>query len=210
MAIFPVPEISFGGDLDFTINRNLTFDCIDCLSQLAASAASNKETYVVAKGDPYLKAGSLPKAHLNIDKTLPIKGYDVQEYVNSHQFNVSKFELLNGGDFSLDKYNVNCTVLFANPSPYYVEMGSTSFNLSLKGSDIGYVVLPNLTVDFNITETVVLGSIDLGTLLEAALLTDSSEGAVPVGTVTVGIKGNRSEVNGKVIPYYTAAIQAIQ
>lgn len=72
--MFPVPEIKFGGGADFTISQDLNISCVECLSRLAASAASNKEFSVLVTGNPDLKYGALPTAHLDIHKTMSMKG----------------------------------------------------------------------------------------------------------------------------------------
>ena len=72
--MFPVPEIKFGGGADFTIEQDLNISCVECLSRLAKSAAEDKDFSVLVTGDPDLKYGALPTAHLDIHKNLSMKG----------------------------------------------------------------------------------------------------------------------------------------
>ena len=74
LAVFPVPEIKFGGGADFTIEQDLNISCVECLSRLAKSAAEDTDFSVLVTGDPNLKYGALPTAHLDIHKTLSMKG----------------------------------------------------------------------------------------------------------------------------------------
>lgn len=73
-AVFPVPEIQFSGGAQLNIDQDLDLSCVDCLSQLAIAAATNKSFSVLVKGNPNLKFGALPTAHLNIDKTIDMNG----------------------------------------------------------------------------------------------------------------------------------------
>lgn len=77
-AVFPVQEIEFGGDSDFTIDQDLNIACVDCLSRLAADAVREKEISVLVTGKPDLKVGGLPTAHLDVHKTMAMKGYNVE------------------------------------------------------------------------------------------------------------------------------------
>src|SRR5699024_10467846 len=81
LAVFPVPRIKFDGGADFTIDQDLNISCVECLSRLAKSAAENKDFSVLVTGDPDLKYGALPTAHLDIHKTLSMKGTLVWSYL---------------------------------------------------------------------------------------------------------------------------------
>jgi hypothetical protein len=82
--------------------------------------------------------------------------------------------------------------------------GHVTFNLSMGGSDLGYVDLPYLFMDKNGTTTEVLGSIDKSKLINEAMLGDDD-----FGMVTIDIKGNSCDFKGEDIPYFAAAIKAI-
>ncbi|EAW08095.1 DUF3712 domain-containing protein [Aspergillus clavatus NRRL 1] len=205
MAIFPVSQIDFSDGADFSISQDLDLLCVDCLSQLAAAAASDKEYAVLVTGDPDLKFGALPTAHLDIHKTMKMQGYNVQEFLNSDgAFNVTSLDLLS--PTTPEGYNVNATVAFHNPTPFSVEMGFVSLNLSVGDTSLGYVDLPNLTIEGDIVNTVVLGSIDETLLIKKGLWESSN---TDFGKVNIDIHGNRCEYGGQEIPYFTAAIRAI-
>lgn len=53
------------------------------------------------------------------------------------------------------------------------------------------------------TSTVVWGNLNTSKLIDEAL------GAESLGTVTIGVKGYSCDYNGETIPYYEAAIKAI-
>ncbi|KAF9894017.1 hypothetical protein FE257_008989 [Aspergillus nanangensis] len=207
-AIFPVPRVNFAGGADFKIDQDMELLCPSCLSEIAKAAASNRDFSVVVTGDPWLKVGALPNAHLNINKKMTMDGYNVQEFVNEPgAFNVTRLDFDTSSN--VKGYNVNATVAFHNPTPFVVEMGTVTFNLTVGGSPIGYVLMPNLTLQHNeknVTETTVLGDIDAQALIKEGLWGDSNDG---FATVSIGIHGDRVEYKGQVIPYYTAAIRAI-
>lgn len=74
---------------------------------------------------------------------------------------------------------------------------------------IGYVDLPHLQLEHNaqnVTETQVLGNIDTKILIQEGLWGDNDDG---FATVTIGIHGNEVYYNGQEIPYFTAAMKAI-
>lgn len=73
-AVFPVPQIEFSNGAKLNIDQDLDISCVDCLSQIAVLAATNKSYSVVATGTPDLKVGALPTAHLNIHKTINMNG----------------------------------------------------------------------------------------------------------------------------------------
>lgn len=72
------------------------------------------------------------------------------------------------------------------------------------GDKLGYVDLPDLKLEKDITNTVVQGQIDKSKLIQEAFLGDG-DGA----TVTIGVHGHSCEYNGVDIPYFSAAIRAV-
>lgn len=73
-AVFPIQQIEFDNGANFNINQDLNISCVDCLSQLAADVASNKDISVLVTGNPDLKFGGLPTAHLDIHKKMKMRG----------------------------------------------------------------------------------------------------------------------------------------
>jgi hypothetical protein len=73
-ATFPVPEIQFSNGASFDIDHDLDLSCVECLSSLATSAASSKNSSLLVEGAPDLKFGDLPTAHLNIHKVMNVNG----------------------------------------------------------------------------------------------------------------------------------------
>ena len=71
-AVLPVPNIAFGNGATLGIDQDLDLSCVDCLSQLASAAASNKSSSILVEGSPNLKFGALPTAHLDIHKTMSV------------------------------------------------------------------------------------------------------------------------------------------
>ncbi|KAJ5129771.1 Protein of unknown function DUF3712 [Penicillium bovifimosum] len=200
-AVFPVPKIAFGNGASLEINQDMDISCVDCLSRLATAAASNKSSSILVKGSPDLKFGGLPTAHLNIHKTMNVGGYNVTDFINSEgAFNVTKVDLL---DPPVDGYNFNATISVRNPTPFIVEMGHVSFNLSMGGEDLGWVELPYLKLEKTISSAVVLGSIDKKMLIHGAVQSDD------FGVVTIDVKGNSCSFKGVDIPYFSAAIKAV-
>lgn len=73
-AVFPVPRIEFDGGADLNIDQELEIACVSCLSEIAAAAASDKKLEMRVTGNPDLKFGALPTAHLNINKKMTMDG----------------------------------------------------------------------------------------------------------------------------------------
>lgn len=73
-AVFPVPQIDFDNGANLNIDQDLDLSCVECLSKLAVAAATNESFGVLVTGDPDLKFGALPTAHLNIHKTMNMNG----------------------------------------------------------------------------------------------------------------------------------------
>ncbi|KAJ6111257.1 hypothetical protein N7486_003492 [Penicillium sp. IBT 16267x] len=200
-AVFALPEIRFSNGADLNIDQDLELTCVDCLSEMAAAVATNNSISMVVKGHPNLNIGALPTAHLTIDKTINMNGYNITELVNSNgAFNITSVELLTP---EVDGYNFNATISLRNPAPFSVEMGNVVFNLSMGGSSLGYIDMPNLMLNQDISSAVVLGQIDESMLVQEALLGDGD-----VGTVTIDIQGYSCHYNGLAIPYFAAAIKA--
>ncbi|KAJ5523684.1 hypothetical protein N7494_010334 [Penicillium frequentans] len=200
-AVFPLSEIKFSDGADLKIDQDLDLTCVDCLSEMAAALATNDSISMVVKGHPDLKIGALPTAHLNIDKTIHMNGYNITEFMNSNgAFNITSVELLMP---EVDGYNFNATISLRNPTPFSVEMGHVVFNLSMGGSSLGYIDMPNLTLNQGVSNAVVLGQVDESMLVQEALLGDGD-----VGTVTIDIQGYSCHYNGQAIPYFAAAIRA--
>ncbi|KAJ5786930.1 uncharacterized protein N7503_012142 [Penicillium pulvis] len=200
-AVLPLSEIKFSDGPDLKIDQDLELTCVDCLSDMAAALATNDSISMVVKGHPDLKIGALPTAHLNIDKTMQMNGYNITEFMNSNgAFNITSVELLTP---EVDGYNFNATISLRNPTPFSVEMGNVVFNLSMGGSSLGYIDMPNLTFSQGVSNAVVLGQVDESMLVQEALLGDGD-----VGTVTIDIQGYSCHYNGQAIPYFAAAIRA--
>ncbi|CEJ56143.1 hypothetical protein PMG11_02364 [Penicillium brasilianum] len=201
-AVFPVPQIEFKNGADITLDQDLDLSCVNCLSKLAIAAATNESFGVLVTGDPDLKVGALPTAHLNIHKTMNMNGYNVTDFVNSQgAFNITSLELLNP---SVNGFNFNATLAIRNPTPFIVEMGHVTFNLSLGGSNLGYVDIPNLMLQQENTTAVVLGSVDESMLIREVVWGDGDS-----GDVTIGVKGHSCDYKGVEIPYFAAAIKAV-
>ncbi|KAJ5642469.1 hypothetical protein N7490_006469 [Penicillium lividum] len=199
-AVLPIPEIKFRNGADLKIDQDLELSCVECLSDIGVALASNNNVSMVVKGHPNLRLGALPIAHLNIDKTMMMNGFNITEFLdNDGAFNITNVDLLSP---EVDGYNFNATVSLRNPTPFKVEMGHVIFNLTMAGSSLGYVDMPNLILSQDICSTVVLGHVDESMLIREVLL-DSSD-----GTVTIGIDGYSCHYNGQNIPYFTAAIKA--
>ncbi|KAJ5995529.1 hypothetical protein N7481_002506 [Penicillium waksmanii] len=189
-AIFPVPKIDFSDGATIEFDTDLDLTCIECLSKIAVQAATDENFAILATAHPDLKLSGLPTAHLDIHKTMNMDGY-----------NVTAWSFLTPPE---DGYNFNATISVRNPTPFSVEMGHVTFNLTMGGDKLGYVDLPNLKLGNDITDTVVRGQVDKSKLVEEALLGDG-DGA----TVTIGIHGHSCEYNGQDIPYFSAAIRAV-
>ena len=84
-----------------------------------------------------------------------------------------------------------------------LRQGHVVFNLSMGGSSLGYIDMPNLMLNQDISSAVVLGQVDESMLVQEALLGDGD-----VGTVTIDIQGYSCHYNGQAIPYFAAAIKA--
>ncbi|KAJ5174614.1 uncharacterized protein N7482_000491 [Penicillium canariense] len=201
-SVFPVPQINFKNGAKLVIDQDLHLSCVECLSNLAIAAATNKSFAVLVTGDPDLKLGGLPTAHLNIHKTMKMDGFNVTEFMNSQgAFNITSLELLSP---RVDGYNFNATIALKNPTPFIVEMGHVTFNLSMGGSSLGYVDLPNLKLEQYNTTAVVLGNVDESMLIQEVVWGDGDS-----GDVTIDIKGHSCDYNGEEIPYFAAAIKAV-
>lgn len=82
--------------------------------------------------------------------------------------------------------------------------GHVTFNLSLGGSKLGYVDIPNLMLQQTNTSAVVLGNVDMSMLLKEFVWGDGDN-----GDVTIRVKGHSCDYNGVEIPYFAAAIRAV-
>ena len=69
---------------------------------------------------------------------------------------------------------------------------------------MGWVDLPYLFLEKEISSTVVLGSVDKQMLIHEAISGDDE-----VGVVTIGVHGRSCSFKGVDIPYFTAAVKAM-
>lgn len=76
-AIFPVPQIDFSDGATVEFDTDLDLTCVDCLSKIAISAATDESFAILAKANADLHLGGLPTAHLDIHKTMDMDGYNV-------------------------------------------------------------------------------------------------------------------------------------
>ncbi|KAJ5164098.1 Protein of unknown function DUF3712 [Penicillium coprophilum] len=194
---FPVPDIAFGKHATLEIDQDMHLSCVDCMSRLATAAGSNRSSSILIEGSSDLKIGALPTAHLNIHKTM-----NVGDFINAEgAFNITSIELL---DPPVDGYNFNATISVRNPTPFVIELGHVTFNLTMGGSELGWVDLPYLFLEKTNSNAVVLGSVDKKRLIHEALSGDDE-----IGTVTIEVHGRSCSFKGVDIPYFTAAIKAV-
>lgn len=83
-----------------------------------------------------------------------------------------------------------------------------SFNLSISGTSIGYVDVPSLHLSNGVSETTVLGDIDVEVLAREGIGNDDP--SADLGDVTIDIKGNKVYHDGQEISYFSAAMEAVQ
>ena len=79
-----------------------------------------------------------------------------------------------------------------------------TFNLTMGGSELGWVDLPHLLLGKPASSAVVLGSVDKSRLIHEAISGDDD-----LGTVTIEVHGRSCSFKGVDIPYFTAAIKAV-
>lgn len=72
--MFPLPQIDFDNGVNLNIDQDLVLSCVDCFSKVAVAAATSESFGVLVTGNPDLKFGALPTAHLNIHKTMNMNG----------------------------------------------------------------------------------------------------------------------------------------
>lgn len=70
------------------------------------------------------------------------------------------------------------------------------------------MTVPNLFLSEGITETYILGDIDKDQLIHGGL--GGSDPGSSLGDVTIDLQGDRVVYQGVEIPYFTAAIRAVQ
>lgn len=75
----------------------------------------------------------------------------------------------------------------------------------MSGTSLGYVDLPDLRLSQSNSSAQVLGNINKTILTKEAIGGEGNE----FGVVTIDVQGYSCEYNGKDIPYYSAAIKAI-
>ncbi|KAE8150687.1 hypothetical protein BDV25DRAFT_107415 [Aspergillus avenaceus] len=204
-AVFAFPRLSFGKTARMEVDQDLEFSCVECFSQVTADAVRNNKSSIYITGKPSLKINSLPTYDLNVHKTMTLPGLDVQEFMQREDaFNVTRLKILN--PLSNNGYNINATITFNSTSPFSVEMGTVSLNLTIGDSNLGYVDLPNLFLRNGTSEAVVLGRLDDKLLIRKGLWETSNP---DYGKVKITIHGNRCVHDGKDIPYLTSAIRAL-
>ncbi|KGO67595.1 Protein of unknown function DUF3712 [Penicillium italicum] len=201
-TIFPVPRIAFGKGAVLDIDQDMDLSCVDCLSRLTSGFSSNKSSSILIEGSPDMKYGALPTAHLNIHKTVKVDGFNFTSFLNTKgALNITSLEIM---EPPVDGYNFNVTISMRNPTPFIIELGHVTFNLTLGDSDLGWIDFPYLFLGKSIRSSVVLGSLNKLTLVKEAI-----SGGDDFGHVTIGVHGNSCSFKGVDIPYFTAAIRAL-
>ncbi|KAJ5492922.1 hypothetical protein N7539_001668 [Penicillium diatomitis] len=228
-AVFPFPRIEFGYESTLNIDHDVDISCVECFSDLAVAAVTNENFGLLVTGHPGLKLGAFPTAHLDIHKLIQMKGTEpppmlligtiCEHYetkltlILSLGFNTTGFLSSNGNlniiqlslmSPAVNGFNVNATIAMRTAIGFTVEMGHVTFNLTLNGSKLGYLDVPNLKLEPDHTSAVVLGYID-----ESMLIREFIWGNGDGANVVIGFKGHGCDYNGVEIPYFAAAIKAI-
>ncbi|KAF7719761.1 Uncharacterized protein PECH_005678 [Penicillium ucsense] len=201
-AVFPFPRIEFGHESTLNIDHDVDISCVECFSDLAVAAVTNENFGLLVTGHPDLKLGAFPTAHLDIHKLMQMKGFNTTGFLSSNgNLNITQLSLMSP---MVNGFNVNATIAMRTAIGFTVEMGHVTFNLTLNGSKLGYLDVPNLNLEPDHTSAVVLGYID-----ESMLIREFIWGNEDGANVVLGFKGHGCDYNGVEIPYFAAAIKAI-
>lgn len=67
-----MPQIAFGNGAYLDIDQDVELSCVDCMSEIATNAASNKSSSLLMEGASNLHLERIPTAHVNIRKTMHV------------------------------------------------------------------------------------------------------------------------------------------
>ncbi|KAJ5622675.1 hypothetical protein N7528_005907 [Penicillium herquei] len=149
-------------------------------------------------GKPHLKLGGLPKISVTYNKTVVMKGLNQLE-----GFEVTGFNILTTEE---DGKNINGTLLIPNPSVVTLSMGNVTLNLGVEGTTLGYVYVDDLVLAPGNNSVAMTGTVDETSIIE---MLSSNSSSLSDGVVPFTITGNSSVYDGVVLPYFTAALQAL-
>lgn len=93
-------------------------------------------------------------------------------------------------------------VSIPNPSVITIHMGDVTLDLSVDGTPIGTSLLPDLVLRPGTNDYEMRSTVEILTVA-TIIARDYPDGVLPLEVV-----GNRSVVDGEIIPYFTEAIQS--
>ncbi|CZT18489.1 uncharacterized protein RCC_04334 [Ramularia collo-cygni] len=158
--------------------------------------ALSSETYTLRlKGKGSLKQGSLQSVSVNYDQPVESKGLNGFKGLAITSFFLQSSGLPAG-------FNANGTVLVPNPSVLTLAVGDASFKISVDGTAIANATIPDLTLTpGNNTYPI---NVQSDIMAVTGILSDPR---FQCGMLPVDIIGVESIYDGKLLPYFTAALK---
>ncbi|QIW98347.1 hypothetical protein AMS68_003865 [Peltaster fructicola] len=151
---------------------------------------------IYLRGNGQLKESILSTININYDKKISLRGFNKLQDVQVTDFRILTETLSDGS-------NAAGNVSVANPTIFELYMGNVTFDISVNGSTIANATLPNFTLASG-TNTYPLHV----TSNETRVLELLKLPAYRCGVLPVTVQGKESIVDGQVIPYFTAPLQA--
>ncbi|KAL1977121.1 hypothetical protein VTN31DRAFT_3403 [Thermomyces dupontii] len=193
-----VPEFQANDGELIIVDTDLQLDNIDAATKFTGTALSQDEFQLRLYGKPDLKQGGLPKINVEFNKTATIKGLNGLQGLEIRDVNIMIVPDDEGN-------NMNGSVVIPNPGHLTIEMGNVTLDVSVDGHHIGQSFLRDLVIRPG--ENIVPLTSAMNQTYVIGLLS-GDDAPYRDGVLPLEIRGNRSEYNGEVIPYYTRALAA--
>ncbi|PGH23289.1 hypothetical protein AJ80_02705 [Polytolypa hystricis UAMH7299] len=192
-----VPEVKAVDGAVSTINQKVQLPESGAFTDFSVAVMEKESLDIIIQGRPQLRVGKLPKATVDYDKTVTLKGLN-----GLKGFKVLDIKLASDQP---DGANMIGEVLIPNPSIMTLAMGNITLDLSVEGTKIGISHLNNIVIRPG-DNTFAMRTI--ANQSHVLSLVAGKDAKFKSGKIPLDIVGNSSVYNGELIPYFTKALSS--
>uniref|UniRef100_A0A093XC11 Uncharacterized protein n=1 Tax=Talaromyces marneffei PM1 TaxID=1077442 RepID=A0A093XC11_TALMA len=192
LAVVVVPQSQAEDGAVIHFDTVLNLQDINAVTNFSRAVLSSEEFQLNVFGRPQLQEGPLPKTTVTFNKTITMKGFELQNMMISLTP-------------AADGTNMNGTVFIPNPSVVSVELGNVTLNVYVNDTLIGNTFINNVTLMPGDNHLPLRSSINQTQVL--SFVTGTAP-PYPGGILPIIIRGNSSVYGGVEIPYFSKALQS--
>ncbi|KAF7592969.1 hypothetical protein BBP40_012205 [Aspergillus hancockii] len=209
-----VPQIKSNDGVIIPVNQRVELSDVSAFGDFATAVMLNEEIHLNIYGKPDLKQGGLPRISVSYNKTVAMKGKNLdcvciaEAQGTDHMKGLNKLKGFKLSGMHLTKTasdgtNTEGQVLIPNPSVMTISLGNVTLGLSVNGTSIGESYINELTLKPGDNTLSMRAKVDQLTVLRVAR--NYKDMVVPL---EVTGSDNSSVYDGQTLSYFSKALSS--